>query len=326
MNYFELKQAIYDYTQNGDETTFQSNADLFIKNAEERMFEDLELNVFKSTRTSALSASNRFLTLPDDYLNTISLAITKTNGDQKFLLKKHPSFVVDYITDYTDSALEDEPVYYADYDAELSTSSSVGSTIMVAPVPDTGYTCELNYYYQPASITKLSVFRSLTLGNAPLLTGSAGSNVITVTDTAHGANNQSLVTISGAVTVDGIDATLINTVHKIDNVTTNTYEITIESTDTSVQSGASSGATSGGGNVCVATYTSGANSWFGTFAPTTLLYGSLMEAYTFMKGEVELLQLYSARYEQGITKLRARYSGRNRLEERRHDNLITGVS
>ena len=41
-------------------------------------------------------------------------------------------------------------------------------------------------------------------------------------------------------------------------------------------------------------------SWLGTNAELCLLYGSLMEAYTFMKGETELLTLYNSRFQESI--------------------------
>ena len=45
-------------------------------------------------------------------------------------------------------------------------------------------------------------------------------------------------------------------------------------------------------------------SWLGDNAESTLLYGCLLEAYTFLKGEPELLQLYAARYEDALAKLK----------------------
>ena len=48
--------------------------------------------------------------------------------------------------------LEGKPLYYADYDKELSTISDNGSTLVLAPVPDSNYAVELQYVYKPASI------------------------------------------------------------------------------------------------------------------------------------------------------------------------------
>jgi len=45
-------------------------------------------------------------------------------------------------------------------------------------------------------------------------------------------------------------------------------------------------------------------SWLGNNFESVLLYGSLVEAYTFMKGEEDLLALYTGRYEQALDLLR----------------------
>ena len=52
------------------------------------------------------------------------------------------------------------------------------------------------------------------------------------------------------------------------------------------------------------TTTSSGTSWLGDNAESTLLYGCLVEAYTFLKGEADLLQLYAARYEDALAKLK----------------------
>lgn len=41
-------------------------------------------------------------------------------------------------------------------------------------------------------------------------------------------------------------------------------------------------------------------SWLGDNFDTVLLYGSLIEAYTFMKGEADMLQLYDAKYKEAL--------------------------
>jgi hypothetical protein len=45
-------------------------------------------------------------------------------------------------------------------------------------------------------------------------------------------------------------------------------------------------------------------SWFGDNAPDVLLYASLVEAYTFMKGEADMLQLYESRFAECISRLK----------------------
>lgn len=51
-------------------------------------------------------------------------------------------------------------------------------------------------------------------------------------------------------------------------------------------------------------------SWVGTNAQDALLYACLMEAYTFMKGETDILQLYMARYAESIQRLKVYAEGR----------------
>jgi len=62
------------------------------------------------------------------------------------------------------------------------------------------------------------------------------------------------------------------------------------------------------------TATADGQSWLGTNAPDALLYGSLIEAYTFMKGETDMLQLYMARYMESIQRLKVYAEGRENTD------------
>jgi hypothetical protein len=44
-------------------------------------------------------------------------------------------------------------------------------------------------------------------------------------------------------------------------------------------------------------------SWLGENAETALLYGSIVEAYTYQKGDADLLQLYTSRYMEAMSQL-----------------------
>jgi len=57
------------------------------------------------------------------------------------------------------------------------------------------------------------------------------------------------------------------------------------------------------------TKASNGTSWLGDNAENALLYGCLVEAYTFMKGETDLLQLYQQRFEEAIGRLKNLGSG-----------------
>lgn len=45
-------------------------------------------------------------------------------------------------------------------------------------------------------------------------------------------------------------------------------------------------------------------SWVGTNFPNVLLYGSLVEAYTYLKGENDLLQTYQSKFQEGLDSLK----------------------
>jgi|TARA_E500000305_G_C3985277_1_gene219018 hypothetical protein len=65
--------------------------------------------------------------------------------------------------------------------------------------------------------------------------------------------------------------------------------------------------------------------WLGTNASLALLYGSLVEAYTFMKGEDNLLKLYNDRYMESLNWLKNLGEGENTRDSYRYDDLRRDV-
>ena len=53
-------------------------------------------------------------------------------------------------------------------------------------------------------------------------------------------------------------------------------------------------------------------SWLGTNADTALLYGSLVEAYTYMKGDPDIMQIYQQRYQEAVGLLKIQAEGPDR--------------
>ena len=149
-----LKTAIQDYTQNS-ETTFVNNLSRFIINAEERIFKEVQLDVFRKNVTGAFTSDNKFLTKPTDYLSTFSLSII-SSSENVFLLRKHPTFLQDYTPNPSTTGI---PQYYADFDE---------TTFIVAPTPSSALTAELHYYHRPTSITATSDGTSWLGTNAEL--------------------------------------------------------------------------------------------------------------------------------------------------------------
>ena len=65
------------------------------------------------------------------------------------------------------------------------------------------------------------------------------------------------------------------------------------------------------------TVSSDGTSWLGTNAEDALLYGSLLEAYTFMKGESDIISNYATRFEQSVQRLKNLGEGKNRKDQYR---------
>lgn len=53
-------------------------------------------------------------------------------------------------------------------------------------------------------------------------------------------------------------------------------------------------------------------SWLGDNFDSVLLYGSLLEAYTYMKGEQDIIQIYQKRYDDAMTMLKQLGDGKDR--------------
>jgi hypothetical protein len=224
MTLAELKTLIQNYVQNS-ETTFVATLDDFIINTEERIFELIQLDFFRKNVTGNLTTGNTYLTAPSDFQLSFSLAVIDANGDYHYLNKKHPSFMREYSPDPTATSERGRPLYYADFDKELSTGADNGSTLIVSPVPDADYNVELHYLYDPSSLT------SQTSGT-----------------------------------------------------------------------------------------------WISQNARNALLYGCLVEAYTFMKGDADMMNLYEKRFNLDILRLKNQAEARGRRDEYRYDSLRTSVS
>jgi hypothetical protein len=67
-------------------------------------------------------------------------------------------------------------------------------------------------------------------------------------------------------------------------------------------------------------------SYLGDNAELALLYGSLVEAYTFMKGEADLLQLYNSRFQESLQWVKNLGEGLQTRDQYRYDRLRRDVS
>ena len=208
MTYAELITAIQTYTENtfpattlADSTVVSSTTQLnrFITQAEQRIYNSVQFPSLRKNVTGSVTTSNKYLSCPDDFLSTYSLAVIDASGNYEYLLNKDVSFIrQSYPNPTTDVGI---PKYYALFGPTVNTSTITNElSFIVGPTPNASYSVELHYYYYPQSIT---------------------------------------VAASG-------------------------------------------------------------QTWLGDNFDTVLLYGSLVEAYTYMKGEQDLIVLYDTKYKEAL--------------------------
>ena len=79
MTYGELKNLIQNYLQNS-ETSFTTYLPDIIKQAEDRILENVQLPVFRKNQVGSLSSSNQYLGIPTDFLAPYSLSFTNSSN------------------------------------------------------------------------------------------------------------------------------------------------------------------------------------------------------------------------------------------------------
>jgi len=153
MNYAALVVAISDYTEN----TFQTvDVNLFITQAEQRIYNSVQFPSLRKNVTGVLSSSNKYLACPSDFLSPYSLAIYPASGtgDYIYLLNKDVNFMREA---YPNPNTTGTPKYYALFGPAVTGSTITNElTFILGPTPDANYNAELHYYYYPESITTAS--------------------------------------------------------------------------------------------------------------------------------------------------------------------------
>ena len=145
MNYTELKTNIADICEN--EFTEDQYA-MFTQQAEQKIYNTVQLANLRKNVTGTLTASNKYLAAPNDFLSVYSLAIYPTaGGNYEFLLDKDVNFIRQA---YPNPATTGKPKHYAIFGPQSSDVNEL--TFILGPTPDVTYNAELHYYYYPESI------------------------------------------------------------------------------------------------------------------------------------------------------------------------------
>jgi len=137
MNYTELKTNIEDICEN---SFTDDQLAMFTQQAEQKIYNTVQIPALRRNVTGTLTASNKYLSTPSDFLWSYSLAVVDASGAYHFLLNKDVNFMREAYPKPTDTGL---PKHYAYFD---------DNTFIVGPTPNAGYTSELHYGYYPQSI------------------------------------------------------------------------------------------------------------------------------------------------------------------------------
>ena len=153
MNYTQLSAAICDYTQNFEQD-FVANIPVFVQQAEQRVYNMVQFPSLRKSMTGTLTAGNKYLSAPGDFLAVYSLAAVDATGSYEYLLNKDVNFIRQAYPKPTDTAL---PKYYALFGPTTTNGEPPAITnelsFILGPTPDAAYSVELHFYYYPESIT-----------------------------------------------------------------------------------------------------------------------------------------------------------------------------
>ena len=149
MTYAELLAEIQNYTQNY-EATFVATIPTFVEQAEERIYNTVQIPPLRKNVTGGVTAGNKYLSCPADYLSSFSLAVIDGDGNYEYLLNKDVNFIRASFPNPADEGL---PKYYALFGPTVISSVTTDElSFILGPTPDDDYDVELHYYYYPQSI------------------------------------------------------------------------------------------------------------------------------------------------------------------------------
>ena len=280
MNYEQLYNNIQSYAEN-TEQLFVANIPVFVMEAEERIYNSVQLPSLRKNVIGTMTSGNSYLSCPIDYLSTYSLAVIDSSGNYSYLLNKDVNFIRQSYPNPTSTGM---PQYYALFGTQYNNNNEL--SFILGPTPDTNYSAELHYFYYPPTIVQgqISLLGTITGGSLYTngiyqnvsLTGGSGANATADILIASGAVVSCNLKFGGNFYVAG-----------------------------DILSCSSLGSTGSGFSVPVATVSNPiGQSWLGDNYDPVLFYGAMREAMIFMKGEQDMVQYYEKLYQEALAQLK----------------------
>ena len=288
MNYETLYNSIQAYAEN-TEALFVANIPVFVQEAEDRIYNTVNLPSLRKNVTGSFTSGNQYLSLPDDWLANYSIAVIDSDNKYRYLLNKDVNFLREAYPSVVQGTYAYQgtpggvPAYYALFGSQLNNVNEM--TLMVAPTPDQNYTVEMHYYYYPPTIVQGQIttvqltdpgtgYGNGVYQNVPL-TGGSGANA-----------TADVVIVGGAVA--SVTLKFGGNFYVVGDIL-----------------GCSSLGTSGSAFSVTVTGISNTTgtSWLGDNYDPVLFYGAMREAMLFMKGEADLIGYYENKYQEALGQL-----------------------
>jgi len=288
VNYQQLYNTIQAYAQNY-ESTFVTYIPTFIMECEERVYNSVQFPSLRKNVTGLSTASNPYLSLPNDYLSTFSLAIIDpTTGAYSYLLNKDVNFIRE---SFPIPSVTGTPTHYALFGNQYLNPNEL--SFILGPTPDQNYPVEMHYFYYPPSIVQ-GIITSITLTTAganyiPGFYPNVPFQYYSTSGNQSGVNGYGDVLVSNSGTITSVYLQNGGSFYNTNDVLT---------VNTSYLGNSSAG--SGFNFTVTSINNSNGQSWLGDNFDPVLLYGSMREAMIFMKGEQDMVTYYEQKYQEAL--------------------------
>ena len=302
MNYEQIYNNIQAYAEN-TEQLFVASIPVFVQQAEERIYNSIQIPSLRKNVTGVVSANNQYLALPLDWLSNYSIAIIDTTGNYNYLLNKDVNFIREAYPAPTTTGL---PTYYALFGNQLSNLEEL--TVLLGPTPDSNYTVEMHYYYYPPTLVQgqISALGVVTGGSLYTngvyqnvsLTGGSGANATADIIIAGGAVTSCTLTFGGNFYIVGDILSCVSL-----GLTGSGFTIPVSSVSNAV-----------------------GRSWLADNFDPVIFYGAMREAMLFMKGEADLVKYYEDKYMEALAQLNRLGTGLERGDSYRDGQAKIKVS
>jgi len=280
MNYVQLYQAVQDYAESSEQS-FVENISTFVRQAEDRIYNTVQIPSLRRNVTGTLTANNKYLSAPNDYLSTYSIAVIQADGSYEYLLNKDVNFIRQSYPQPTDTGL---PRYYSLFGSQYTDPNEL--SFLLGPTPDSSYAVELHYFYYPISIVQGAVNNGTITGgfgyanglysNVPLSGGSGSGATANIT---IAGNLVTSVTINSQGNFYAVGDVLTTSIVYIGGIGSG-FQYTLTAVDNTL-----------------------GTSWLGDNYDPCLLYGALREAVLFQKGEQDMVTYYEKMFQDAMGQL-----------------------